>query len=62
MTNTETQEMRHPMVFRKLHSLIMWSILLLVVTGFYIHYPFVDGPGIPDVTGSRRFTSCLPLF
>ena len=23
----------------------MWSILLLVVTGFYIHYPFVDGQG-----------------
>ena len=45
MTNTESQEMRHPMVFRKLHSLIMWSILLLVVTGFYIHYPFVDGQG-----------------
>jgi Ni/Fe-hydrogenase 1 B-type cytochrome subunit len=45
MTNTESQVMRHPPVFRKLHSLIMWSILLLVVTGFYIHYPFVDGQG-----------------
>jgi Ni/Fe-hydrogenase 1 B-type cytochrome subunit len=45
MTNTESQEMRHPPVFRKLHSLIMWSILLLVATGFYIHFPFVDGQG-----------------
>ncbi len=23
----------------------MWSILLLIVTGFYIHFPFVDGQG-----------------
>ncbi len=45
MANSETQEMRHPLVFRKLHSLIMWSILLLIVTGFYIHFPFVDGQG-----------------
>ncbi len=45
MTKSESQEMRHPPVFRKLHGLIMWSILLLVATGFYIHYPFVDGQG-----------------
>ncbi|NLL90728.1 MAG: hypothetical protein GX226_06505 [Dehalococcoidales bacterium] len=45
MTNTESNEMRHPQVFRKLHGLIMWSILLLTVTGFYIYYPFVDGQG-----------------
>jgi len=45
MTNSESQEMRHPPVFRTLHAIIMWSILLLVATGFYIHYPFVDGQG-----------------
>lgn len=33
---------RHPMVYRILHRLIMFSILLLIITGFYIHYPFVD--------------------
>ncbi|MDD4874744.1 MAG: cytochrome b/b6 domain-containing protein [Dehalococcoidales bacterium] len=45
MTNSESQEMRHPPVFRTLHSIIMWSILILVATGFYIHYPFMDGGG-----------------
>jgi Ni/Fe-hydrogenase 1 B-type cytochrome subunit len=33
------------MFFRILHELIMWSIVLLAVTGFYIHQPFVGGAG-----------------
>jgi Ni/Fe-hydrogenase 1 B-type cytochrome subunit len=36
---------RHPMSFRILHELIMASILILIVTGFYIHRPFVGGAG-----------------
>ncbi len=36
---------RHPMSFRILHELIIVSILLLIVTGFYIHRPFVGGAG-----------------
>lgn len=38
-------EVRHPMSFRILHELIMASIIILIITGFYIHRPFVDGAG-----------------
>jgi Ni/Fe-hydrogenase 1 B-type cytochrome subunit len=36
---------RHPLSFRILHELIIVSILILIVTGFYIHRPFVGGAG-----------------
>lgn len=39
-----TQE-RHPLAFRTLHEVILTSILILILTGFYIHRPFVDGAG-----------------
>jgi Ni/Fe-hydrogenase 1 B-type cytochrome subunit len=45
MANSQTNEVRHPMSFRILHELIMVSILLLIITGFYIHRPFVGGGG-----------------
>jgi Ni/Fe-hydrogenase 1 B-type cytochrome subunit len=44
MTNTNNS-VRHPMSFRILHELIMVSIIILVITGFYIHRPFVGGAG-----------------
>jgi Ni/Fe-hydrogenase 1 B-type cytochrome subunit len=36
---------RHPLSFRILHELIITSIIILIVTGFYIHRPFVGGAG-----------------
>lgn len=36
---------RHPLSFRILHELIIVSIILLIITGFYIHRPFVGGAG-----------------
>ncbi|RLG93698.1 hypothetical protein DRO37_07585 [Candidatus Bathyarchaeota archaeon] len=46
MTSAPTKkEVRHPLSFRILHEIIMASILMLVVTGFYIHRPFVGGGG-----------------
>ena len=45
MANQQINEIRHPMSFRILHELIMVSILLLIITGFYIHRPFVGGAG-----------------
>lgn len=45
MARVPTQEVRHPLSFRILHEIIMISILLLVITGFYIHRPFVGGGG-----------------
>lgn len=45
MANATTKELRHPLSFRILHEIIMVSILLLVITGFYIHRPFVGGGG-----------------
>jgi Ni/Fe-hydrogenase 1 B-type cytochrome subunit len=45
MANLKNIEARHPMSFRILHELIMLSILLLIITGFYIHRPFVGGGG-----------------
>jgi len=45
MANLRNIEARHPMSFRILHELIIVSILLLIITGFYIHRPFVGGAG-----------------
>jgi Ni/Fe-hydrogenase 1 B-type cytochrome subunit len=45
MASTSVTEVRHPLSFRILHEIIMVSILLLIVTGFYIHRPFVGGAG-----------------
>jgi len=45
MAGTSSKEVRHPLSFRILHEIIMVSILLLIVTGFYIHRPFVGGGG-----------------
>jgi Ni/Fe-hydrogenase 1 B-type cytochrome subunit len=45
MAKLKNIEARHPMSFRILHELIMVSILLLIITGFYIHRPFVGGGG-----------------
>ena len=36
---------RHPLIYRILHEVILTSILVLILTGFYIHRPFVDGGG-----------------
>lgn len=36
---------RHPLVFRILHEVILTAILLLILTGFYIHRPFIGGGG-----------------
>ena len=44
MARSQT-EVRHPLKHRILHEIIMVSILLLIVTGFYIHRPFVGGGG-----------------
>ena len=40
-----TNGARHPLSFRILHEIIMLSILVLIITGFYIHRPFVGGAG-----------------
>lgn len=36
---------RHPLSFKILHEIIIVSIILLIITGFYIHRPFVGGAG-----------------
>lgn len=43
MAKAEYIETPHPMYFRILHELIMGSIILLIITGFYIHRPFLSG-------------------
>ena len=43
--NVQANEVRHPLSFRILHGLIMTSIIVLIITGFYIHRPFVEGGG-----------------
>ena len=40
-------EVRHPLSFRILHEIIMASILLLIMTGYYIHLPFTGGMSPP---------------
>lgn len=43
MANLQIQEKRHPTVFLILLRLILSAAILLIITGFYIHYPFVGG-------------------
>ena len=45
MANQINGASRHPMAFRILHEVIIVSIILLIITGFYIHRPFVGGGG-----------------
>jgi Ni/Fe-hydrogenase 1 B-type cytochrome subunit len=45
MTASQTKEIRHPLMFRILHALILISILILIATGFYMHRPFIGGGG-----------------
>lgn len=45
MAKTQSTQARHPLSFKILHELIMWSIVALALTGFYIHRPFVEGGG-----------------
>ncbi len=45
MGATRMQTERHPLFHRILHEIMMASILFLIVTGFYIHRPFIDGGG-----------------
>jgi Ni/Fe-hydrogenase 1 B-type cytochrome subunit len=42
---TAQREARHPLSYRILHEVIIWSIVALIATGFYIHSPFVGGGG-----------------
>jgi Ni/Fe-hydrogenase 1 B-type cytochrome subunit len=46
MAKSQVIAERHPLAFRVTHLAILSSILILVVTGFYIHRPFIaDGGG-----------------
>ena len=45
MANSDVQQKRHPLVFLILLRLILVSVLLLIVTGLYIHYPFINNGG-----------------
>ena len=46
MAVSQLRAVRHPLAYRVLHELRMTSIVLLIITGFYIHRPFMaDGGG-----------------
>jgi Ni/Fe-hydrogenase 1 B-type cytochrome subunit len=45
MATAQTQESRHTRQQRILHEILITSIILLILTGFYIHYPFATGIG-----------------
>ena len=45
MADIQANAPRHPLSFRILHELIIISIILLIITGFYIHSPFIGGAG-----------------
>jgi len=45
MTTQQNGTERHPTLYRWTHIAFVSSILLLVLTGFYIHMPFVGGGG-----------------
>jgi Ni/Fe-hydrogenase 1 B-type cytochrome subunit len=64
MANLKDNEIRHPMSFRILHELIMVSILLLIITGFYIHRPFIGGAGflMSMVRGVHTFFAIILII
>lgn len=46
MAVSQIRVVRHPLAYRVLHELRMTSIIILIITGFYIHRPFMaDGGG-----------------
>lgn len=45
MAESQIQAERHPISYRILHLVIMAAILTLIITGFYIHRPFIGGGG-----------------
>ncbi|MCJ7763717.1 MAG: cytochrome b/b6 domain-containing protein [Dehalococcoidales bacterium] len=45
MANSDVQQKRHPLVFLILLRLTLVSVLFLIVTGFYIHYPIISNGG-----------------
>lgn len=45
MAESQIQAERHPIPYRILHLVIITSVLLLIITGFYIHRPFIGGGG-----------------
>jgi Ni/Fe-hydrogenase 1 B-type cytochrome subunit len=45
MASQSNSALRHPLSFRILHELIIVSVILLIITGFYIHRPFIGGAG-----------------
>ncbi|MBU2608185.1 MAG: cytochrome b/b6 domain-containing protein [Chloroflexi bacterium] len=46
MAIAQLREVRHTLLYRVLHELRMMMIILLIITGFYIHRPFIaDGGG-----------------
>jgi len=45
MAKSQAPKARHPMLNRILHETIMASIILLALTGFYIHAPFINNGG-----------------
>jgi Ni/Fe-hydrogenase 1 B-type cytochrome subunit len=63
MASVKNNSARHPMSFRILHELIMWSIVLLIITGFYIHSPFVGGAGfLMSLTRGVHFFFAIVLI
>ena len=45
MAKSQAPKARHLMLYRILHETIMVSIILLAITGFYIHAPFINNGG-----------------
>ena len=46
MAVSQIRVVRHPLLYRVLHEARMTTIIILIITGFYIHSPFIaDGGG-----------------
>lgn len=56
---------RHPLLYRVLHETRMTMIILLIITGFYIHRPFIaDGGGflMSLMRGVHYFAAAVLIF
>ena len=65
MAVSRLRVVRHPLAYRILHELRMTSIVILIITGFYIHRPFVaDGGGflMSLMRGVHFFAAGLLIF
>ena len=62
MAKKTLEALRHPLHFRILHEIIILMVFLLIITGFYIHRPFIPGGGFLMVSARGFHFICAGIL